>query len=179
MPADPIAIRPVEPGDLPWVRGELFRNWGTTRICSLDVWHDVEQLPGFIAVRDGRGGFGGGEGDGERLGLLTHTPLASGDGCEVVTLSSRIENSGVGTALLAAVESAARSAGCTRVFLTTTNDNLRAIGFYQKRGWRLVAVHRGAMDRAREIKPAIPRIGFNGIPMRDEIELETAFPLRP
>lgn len=113
------------------------------------------------------------------MGLLTHTPPTPGNGCEVITLSSRAEGAGVGTALLGAAVEAARSAGCTRVFLTTTNDNLRAIGFYQKRGWRLVAVHRGAMDRAREVKPAIPLIGFNGIPMHDEIELETTLPRRP
>lgn len=170
MPADPIAIRPVEPGDLPWVREELFRNWGTTRICSLDIWHDADRLPGFIATRS--------EGA-EPAGLLTCTPMRAGEGCEVITLSCRVENAGVGTALLGAAVEAARIAECTRVFLTTTNDNLRAIGFYQKRGWRLVAVHRGAMDRARDIKPTIPRIGFNGIPMHDEIELETALPHRP
>jgi hypothetical protein len=61
------------------------------------------------------------------------------------------------------------------VFLTTTNDNLRAVGFYQRRGWSLVAVHRGAMDRARNEKPSIPLIGMNGIEMHDEIELERRF----
>jgi hypothetical protein len=98
--------------------------------------------------------------------------MRPGQGCEVITLSSCLESRGVGAALLGAFVERARDAGCERAFLTTTNDNLRAIGFYQKRGWRLVAVHRGAMDRARLEQPSIPEVGLNGIPLRDELELE-------
>jgi ribosomal protein S18 acetylase RimI-like enzyme len=162
-PAGPPLVRPIEPRDLTWVREELVRNWGATQISSLERWHDADALPGFIATRpDGL----------ERLGLITHTPPEPRGGCEVITLSSRVEDAGVGTALLEAAVRAAREAGCARVFLTTTNDNLRAIGFYQRRGWSLVAVHRGAVDRAREVKPTIPLVGMNGIPLRDELELE-------
>jgi ribosomal protein S18 acetylase RimI-like enzyme len=89
-----------------------------------------------------------------------------------VTLSSRTENRGIGAALLEECFRTARDAGCTRLFLTTTNDNLRALGFYQRRGWRIVAVYPGAMDAARLITPTIPRTAPNGIPIRDEIELE-------
>lgn len=168
-PHDPvISLRPIAAHDLDWVRAELARNWGGTQISSLGVWHDADRLPGFIAF-DGRRE--------ERIGLLTHTPLTTDaeHGCEVITLSTNVEDRGVGTQLLAAAVEAARRAGCRRIFLTTTNDNLRAIGFYQRRGWSLVAVHRGAMDRARESKPSIPLTGMNGIPLRDEIELEFRF----
>ena len=67
---------------------------------------------------------------------------------------------------------AAREAGCGRVWLITTNDNLRALRFYQRRGFRLVAVHPDALERSRELKPSIPEIGLDGIPLRDELELE-------
>jgi hypothetical protein len=56
--------------------------------------------------------------------------------------------------------------------LITTNDNLHALGFYQKRGFRLVAVHSNALAASRKIKPSIPDFGMHGIPLRDEIELE-------
>ncbi|MCG0275770.1 MAG: hypothetical protein L5655_06315 [Thermosediminibacteraceae bacterium] len=49
--------------------------------------------------------------------------------------------------------------------------------FYQKRGFLLVAVHRNALEQARKLKPEIPLIGIDGIPLRDEIELE--LPLEP
>jgi hypothetical protein len=62
--------------------------------------------------------------------------------------------------------------GRGRLWLITSNDNLNAIRFYQRRGMRLTAVHRGAIDEARQIKPSIPLIGEHGIPIHDELELE-------
>jgi hypothetical protein len=66
----------------------------------------------------------------------------------------------------------ARAAGSSRIWLVTTNDNLRALRFYQRRGLRIVGVDPGAVDRAREMKPSIPTVAENGIPIRDEIRLE-------
>jgi len=96
----------------------------------------------------------------------------TGDACEIVTLDSLIEDRGIGTGLIEAVSTAASAVGCRRLWLITTNDNLHALGFYQKRGFRLAAVHPGAVDAARKLKPEIPLIGNDGIPIRDEIELE-------
>jgi ribosomal protein S18 acetylase RimI-like enzyme len=79
----------------------------------------------------------------------------------------------VGTAL---VEYAAREAGrrgCTRLWCTTTNDNLDALRFYQRRGFRLLALRPGAVDRARRaVKPQITAVGAYGIPLRDEIDVQ-------
>lgn len=160
-----LTIRSGTEQDRSWTVAELERNWGGVEISSLGMWHAADTLPSLIAWSGSA-----------RIGLATFTQPRAGKACEVITLSSTLENAGVGEALLAACVRGARSAGCCRVFLTTTNDNLRAIGFYQKRGWRMVAVHRGAMDRAREIKPTIPVIGMNNIPMHDEIEFE--FPMQ-
>ena len=77
------------------------------------------------------------------------------------------ERIGVGTALLAAVEDAA---GDRRLWLITTNDNLDAIRFYQRRGYVLAAVYPGAIEASRRLKPQIPRVGNYGIPIRDELE---------
>jgi GNAT superfamily N-acetyltransferase len=157
----PPTVRPASPGDRDWIVDELTRNWGGVEISSLDVWYRVDELPALVACVGA-----------DRVGLVTHTIPRTGEGCEVLTLSSRLENAGIGTMLLDAAAQRARLAGCRRVFLTTTNDNLRAIGFYQRRGWSMVAVHRGAMDRARAVKPSIPLMGMNNIPLHDEIEFE-------
>jgi len=74
--------------------------------------------------------------------------------------------------LINAVVEQARGRKCRRVWLVTTNDNLHALAFYQKRGFELVAVHRGAVNESRKIKPVISLIGMHNIPLRDEIELE-------
>ena len=68
---------------------------------------------------------------------------------------------------------AARAAGCARLWLVTTNDNLDALGFYQRRGLRLSRSAPGAVDDARRtLKPEIPETGDGDIPIRDELELE-------
>jgi ribosomal protein S18 acetylase RimI-like enzyme len=66
---------------------------------------------------------------------------------------------------------AAIRAGCVRLWLITTNDNLHALGFYQKSGFRLVALHPDAVAESRRLKPSIPEVGLDTIPLRDEIEL--------
>ena len=79
---------------------------------------------------------------------------------------------GMGTRLLAAVEEEAKSRGCDRLVVVTTNDNVDALRFYQRRGFSLVALHRGAVDKSRMLlKPEIPKVGEYGIPLRDELEL--------
>ena len=114
---------------------------------------------GFIEWRDER-----------IVGLLTLHRDA--DSMELLTLNSTLEGQGIGSALMLLAIEKARLANLSRIWLTTTNDNLRAIGFYQRLGFRMVAVNVGAVDEARKIKPEIPEIGQGGVPMHDEIVLE-------
>ena len=105
------------------------------------------------------------------LGVLTY--VVDGDRCEVLTLHASERRRGVGTALLQEVERVGAEAGCRRLWLITTKDNVDALRFYQRRGFRIVALHQGAVDRSREtLKPEIPEVGEYGIQVRDEIELE-------
>jgi ribosomal protein S18 acetylase RimI-like enzyme len=109
--------------------------------------------------------------DGERAGLLTYR--VDDRGLEVVTLDSIREGQGVGRALLDAALAEARRLGCHRLWLVTTNDNLRALGLYQRWGMRLAALRPGVYDEVRRtLKPQLPELGENGIPIRDELDLE-------
>ncbi len=154
-----IDIRRTIEADRAWVCLLLIQHWGSREIVSRGRVHDAGEKAGFIAEQDG-----------DRIGLATY--LIERSQCELVTLNGLTEGIGVGTALVEAVADAARSAGCERLWLITTNDNIAALRFYQKRGFLLVAVHRNAMDESRRLKPEIPEIGLDGIPLRDEIELE-------
>jgi ribosomal protein S18 acetylase RimI-like enzyme len=79
----------------------------------------------------------------------------------------------VGSGLLRLAEQVASERGCRRLWLITTNDNVDALRFYQRRGFRLAALHRGAVDDSRaRLKPEIPTVGDHGIPLRDELELD-------
>jgi ribosomal protein S18 acetylase RimI-like enzyme len=155
----PFSIRPLTPADVNWVSRFILNHWGADFVVAHGVSYQPHTLPGFAAF----------EGD-EPVGLLTYH-IENGD-CEVVTIDSVRSGQGIGSALIDAVQGAARRAGCKRLWLITTNDNLNALSFYQKRGFELVAVHRGAVNKSRELKPQISLIGEHGIPLRDEIELE-------
>jgi len=109
----------------------------------------------------------------ERVGLLSYD--VTGVDCEVVALAATPRHTGVGTLLLDALR--AHVEGRRRVWLITTNDNLDALRFYQRRGFRLAALYPGAVDEARmQLKPGIPSVGAYGIALRDEIELEFVLP---
>lgn len=109
--------------------------------------------------------------DGDQVVGLTTYEVAESE-CELVTIDAFRAREGIGSALFSAVREAAATHGCIRLWLITTNDNLEALGFYQRMGMRLVAVHQGAVDAGRRLKPAIPLIGEHGIPIHDELELE-------
>ena len=74
--------------------------------------------------------------------------------------------------LLHGVCQEARARGCSRVWFITTNDNVDAIRFYQRRGFTIAAVHVNALAESRRLKPSIALVGNYGIPIRDEIEFE-------
>ena len=104
------------------------------------------------------------------IGLVTYTFYE--DVCEIVSLDSKRENIGIGSALLQQVENIAIDNRCKKMRLITTNDNMRALQFYQKRGYCLTKLYPNAMEEVRKIKPNIPILGDNNIPLRDELELE-------
>lgn len=105
------------------------------------------------------------------VGLLTY--ITDGSLAEVLTLHVDEQWRGVGTQLLHAAERVVTDAGCDRLFLVTTNDNVDALRFYQRRGFRLAQLFPGAVERSRAtLKPEIPKVGTHGIPIRDELVLE-------
>lgn len=153
------SVRPLQNQDSENVANLIVTRWGSDIVIAHETVYRPAELPGFVAVHAG-----------EWVGLVTYSIVE--DECEIVSLDSLRPRLGVGTALLDAVAQAAQRARCSRLWLVTTNDNLNALRFYQKRGMALVAVHRGAVEHARTLKPQIPFYGHDGIPIRDAIELE-------
>lgn len=109
--------------------------------------------------------------DGDTLtGLVTYRIM--GNECEILSLDSLKEGRGVGSALVENIIGIAKDHHCRCIKVTTTNDNINAMGFYQKRGFRMARLYPNAIETARRIKPSIPLTGENGIPIRDAIEFE-------
>jgi len=155
-----VDVRPRTENDRAWADEVEAENSSEPVVACLGELLDPTQLPGFIALLDGK-----------RAGLASYA--VRGDGCELVTIRSLREGRGVGRALLDAVRNAAIEAGCTRLWLITTNDNLRALELYQRWGMEIVAFHRHAVTEARRhLKPSIPERGAHGIPIAHEFELE-------
>jgi ribosomal protein S18 acetylase RimI-like enzyme len=104
------------------------------------------------------------------VGAVTY--MIRGRECEIVTLNSLKSGKGIGARLVSEVKRVAIETRCARLCVTTTNDNTHALRFYQQQGFSLVTVHRNALQAARRLKKEIPLIGQDGIPLRDELDLE-------
>jgi ribosomal protein S18 acetylase RimI-like enzyme len=155
-----VDVRPLTEEDRPWAVQLEADSWGEPLVARLGELIDPTRLPGFIAFMDE-----------QRAGLVTYA--VRGDECEVVTIRSLREGHGIGRALLDAVRDAAIEAGCRRLWLVTTNNNLRALALYQRWGMDIVALHRHAVsDARRRLKPSIPDRDAKGIPIVHELELE-------
>jgi GNAT superfamily N-acetyltransferase len=153
-----IRIRPVNEGDRPMLAWLVAGLWGAELVAVHGTVLRPAEMPGFIAERS-------------RIvvGLLTYQLV--GDMLEIVTLNALERRVGIGTNLIEAAAGAAREFRCREIRLTTTNDNVDALRFYQRRGFRLSELRPGAVDRSRQEKPQIPHIGDYGIPLHDEIDL--------
>ncbi|MBK7048506.1 MAG: GNAT family N-acetyltransferase [bacterium] len=149
-----------------WVQERTELLFGGDFVVSRSEVHDPHKLPGFIAT-EGR----------ERVGLATY--CIWGGACELVTIDALCQYMGVGTMLLDKVEEVARAAGCESIWTITTNDNLDAQRFFQKRGFMISQVRLGGMTKIRLLKPNVPKVGYYGIPVRDEIEFEKRLPPLP
>jgi ribosomal protein S18 acetylase RimI-like enzyme len=152
-------LRHLNKDDLLRLRQFWKENWGDEFVVAHGVIYHPDHLSGFIAINGT-----------EWLGAVTYT--FSENDCEIVSIDSLYERQGIGTASIETVVKEARAKKCRHVFLITTNDNLNALDFYQKRGFELVKIYRCAVKESRKLKPSIPMIGNDGIPLRDEIELE-------
>ncbi len=153
-----VSVLPLDDADRPWAGDLLKMRWGGAIVVSRGRAHEPGRLPGLVAWAT------------DRLGLLTYA--VEDDAMEIVTLDSLVERRGVGSALVQAATDVARRAGRRRLWLVTTNDNTPAIRFYERRGFIVAALHEGAVEKARRLKPQIPQFGVGGAPIRDEVEME-------
>lgn len=159
MVEKPFTIKPVTEADREWITPFLIEHWGTVRFVSRGRLFRADDNPGFVALRDG-----------SPVGLITWE-IYRGD-CEITSVNSLVEGAGIGTGFIQSVKDTAIHSGCRRLWLVTTNDNTHALKFYQKRGFTIAAVYPDAIKQSRLLKPEIPYTGNEGIPIRDEIEME-------
>lgn len=159
MSAQPRTCRALESRDESWVRATLEGAWGSVLVARHGEVLDATSYPGFL-VECSRG----------RLGLAVCAVVD--DEYEVLSLTALVEGEGVGRTLVAACFAEARALGCRRIWLTTTNNNVRAMGFYQRVGMTMCAFRRDAVAAARVLKPSIPLRDAAGISLDHELDFE-------
>ncbi|MBU1327260.1 GNAT family N-acetyltransferase [Patescibacteria group bacterium] len=154
-----IEIQNTTKKDVAWIQDLFNRHWGGKIIVAKGIIHKPEEVEGMRALIGGK-----------VMGAITYK--ARERELEIISLNSFEEGKGVGSALLSGIIQLAKEKKLQKVCVITTNDNLNALRFYQKRGFRLTYIYPNALVQSRKLKPGIPLVGENGIPLRDEIELE-------
>ncbi|WP_244999794.1 GNAT family N-acetyltransferase [Macrococcoides bohemicum] len=139
---------------------EFFnKHWGSSEMVVSSGRYNCAELPGLVNMED------------EKItGLLTY--IIKDKMIEIISLDSVIENRGIGTQLMNFLERLAYKNCMFNIRVITTNDNMIALKFYQKLGYRIKEIIPDAVNEARLIKPQIPLVAENGIPILDELVLE-------
>ncbi len=151
---------PIQDSDRDEIREFITERWHAPHICIRDKLYYPHQAEAFIERCDGK-----------VSALVTYEQ--QGDAILMITQNSIEPGAGIGASLVLKVIEEARKRKVRRIWLTTTNDNLKSMGFYQRMGFRLVAIHRDAViGGRRSFKPELPEFGINGLPILDEIEME-------
>jgi N-acetylglutamate synthase-like GNAT family acetyltransferase len=138
---------------------EIIKGWGSDILVSKGKTYKTEDLDGILTYDNNK-----------IIGLGLY--YIKNNECEIVLLETFLQNKGIGTQIIEKIKEVAKIKNCKRIWLITSNDNIDAIKFYQRKGFNIANIYKNAMDKSRELKPSIPLIGNYEIPIRDEIEFE-------
>lgn len=156
-----VDVRAAVDADRPRIDALFVADFGRKKLAAFGEVVDAGALPTIVADMEG-----------DLAGALAYRPH---DGAlQIVALATHPEwqRSGVGARLVDHVEVVAREAGVTRIAVATTNDNLPALYFYQRRGYHLTELRSGAIAAGS----GSPLVGFAGIPIVDELYLSKPVP---
>jgi N-acetylglutamate synthase-like GNAT family acetyltransferase len=137
---------------------EIIKGWGSDIIVSRGKIYRAEDLDGVLVYENK-----------EIIGLGLY--YIKNNECEVVLLETFVQKKGIGSKIVEKIIEIAKVKNCKRIWVITTNNNINALEFYQKRGFYFSKIYINAMEESRKLKPEIPE-EYNGIKIRDEIEFE-------
>lgn len=154
----PVLVRPAEPRDRDRTVELLLADFGHLTIVAFGEAMHADREEILVAeMRD------------DLAGALSWRLVDGALHIVALATDPMWQRSGVGGYLLAEAELLARTKGLSRVVTATSNDNLPALYFYQRHGFRITEVARDAFARHSKV-PGAP--GFAGLPVLDEIRLE-------
>jgi ribosomal protein S18 acetylase RimI-like enzyme len=157
----PVLVREGSPADREKALELFKRDFGPAQLVSYGEAISLENAAALVA-----------ETDGEIAGALAWRPFDGALHILALATDPMWQRAGVGGHLVAEAELLARRQNWPRVIVTITNDNLPALYFYQRRGYRVSAILRDSIAaHTRDAKA----VGFAGIPILDEIQLAKEF----
>jgi N-acetylglutamate synthase-like GNAT family acetyltransferase len=138
---------------------KIIRGWGSDIIVSRGKKYTAKNTNGILSLYNN-----------DVVGICLYNIF--NNNCEIVLLEIFEKNKGIGTELINKIKEIAINKECKRIWVVTSNDNIDALRFYQKRGFIMANIYINSFNELRKIKPEIPLTGNYNIPIRDEIELE-------
>ena len=157
----PVLVREASPADRAKAL-ELFRDvFRPAQLVSFGEAISLDDAAAFVA-----------ETDQGIAGALAWRPFDGALHILALATDPMHQRAGVGGHLVAEAELLARRQNWPRVIVTITNDNLPALYFYQRRGYRVSAILRNSIAAQTHDQKAR---GFAGIPILDEIQLAKEF----
>jgi ribosomal protein S18 acetylase RimI-like enzyme len=131
--------------------------WGEEEQLSFDRKFDAIGLPAYVAkVRN------------QVIGFIS---FAEADDTIIIValgVQPKYQGSGVGTSLIAKVEAEAKRQGMSKLLVSTSNDDLPALAFYQRLGFQIYEVKPNVIaEKHGKILEGIGRL-----PIRDELRLQ-------
>lgn len=154
-----IILRKVEKKDESLIIKLMDEHWGGEPLVVNCKKYYPSMMHGILAF-DGQ----------DCQGLLTYNK--TDQVYEIIVLHALYQFRGIGTLLLNKFIKLVKSEGGNKIVVMTTNDNIDALRFYQRRGFTLSALRLNVLSQARKIKATIPEVGDYGILLKDEILLE-------
>jgi GNAT superfamily N-acetyltransferase len=154
-----ISIREKHTSDLDWIRELLIKGWSSLKIVTLGELYQADKVPGLVALIQDK-----------PVGLLTY--IIKKKAILIISFNSLIKNIGIGTAFINYLSNLGKREKLNSILVTTTNDNIEASLFYQKRGFQIIKINVGIIEEYRKLKPEIPKKGNYDIEIRDEIILK-------
>jgi ribosomal protein S18 acetylase RimI-like enzyme len=138
------------------IREFVQRFWGEEKQLMFDRKFIVAKLPTYIAKVENN-----------IIGFISFTE--ADDAVIIVALGmlSQYQSSGLGTNLIEKVETEAKTLLKKRLLVSTSNDDLPALAFYQSLGFQIYEVKPNVIaEKHGEILD-----GIGGLPVRDELRL--------
>ncbi len=154
------AIKSPGPDDRKTIRKFAKRFWGEEEQLTFGRFLSVAELPGYVAKKENK-----------VLGFISTTDIDDSTIIVALAILPQYQDSGIGTALINVVERETKRKKRKRLLVSTSNDDLPALAFYQSQGFQIYEVKPGVIAE----KHGKILEGIGGLPIRDELRLRKTF----